>query len=66
MADLRFPDITVSRRHALVSVTDQGAYITDVGSANGTAVNGQRVVTAPLHEGDVVSFGLLATRVVVD
>lgn len=65
-ADLRFPHTTVSRRHALVSVTEQGVYITDVGSANGTAVNGQPVVTAPLREGDVVSFGLLAARVVLD
>jgi FHA domain/Domain of unknown function (DUF1707) len=66
MADLRFPHMTVSRRHALVSVTEEGAYITDVGSANGTAVNGQPVVTAPLREGDVVTFGLLAARVVRD
>jgi pSer/pThr/pTyr-binding forkhead associated (FHA) protein len=65
-ADLRFPHLTVSRRHALVSLTEEGAYVTDLGSANGTAVNGQPVVSAPLREGDVVSFGLLAARVVRD
>ena len=36
-------DSWVSRRHATLEVTEEGVYITDHGSANGTFVNGKRV-----------------------
>jgi pSer/pThr/pTyr-binding forkhead associated (FHA) protein/predicted Ser/Thr protein kinase len=52
-------DSEMSRRHALLSRgTDRGLVIEDVGSANGTFVNGERI-TAPraLEAGDVITVG---------
>ena len=51
-------DLRVSRRHAeLVRNADGTQDLLDVGSANGTFVNGQRVKSARLGEGDVVGIG---------
>jgi len=48
----------ISRRHARARLTQSGVFIEDLGSTNGTFVNGRRV-TAPLlaQPGDVVSLG---------
>lgn len=46
----------VSRRHAMLTVTEAGATIRDLRSANGTFVNGHRVAEARLVEGDTVQF----------
>ncbi len=58
-ADLRLADTGVSRLHAEVRPSDDGAgtVITDLGSTNGTTVNGHRVSTAELHDGDRVVVG---------
>jgi pSer/pThr/pTyr-binding forkhead associated (FHA) protein len=49
---------SVSRRHARVSVGGTDAVIEDLGSRNGTFVNGQRVdVPIKLHDGDVIGIG---------
>ena len=51
-------DTGVSRRHARLDRQAGGGYaITDLGSLNGTFVNGLRVRTAPLGEGDRVQIG---------
>jgi ABC-type multidrug transport system ATPase subunit/pSer/pThr/pTyr-binding forkhead associated (FHA) protein len=50
-------DLLVSRRHAELQVGDDGIEIVDVGSANGTFVNGQRVTRQRLGDGDVVAIG---------
>ncbi|MGH2805727.1 MAG: FHA domain-containing protein [Actinomycetota bacterium] len=57
-ADLEIEDTTVSRRHAAFRPTDEGVEIEDLGSTNGTFVNGARV-TSPtvLQPGDFVSIG---------
>ncbi|MGE0396943.1 MAG: ATP-binding protein [Kofleriaceae bacterium] len=48
----------VSRRHARISIGDQGFQIEDLGSANGTFLNGVRVTSAtPLRVGDHVQIG---------
>jgi len=50
-------DVTVSRRHAEIRA-DAGRYvISDVGSLNGTYVNGSRVDSVELAEGDQVQIG---------
>jgi serine/threonine protein kinase len=52
-------DIEISRRHALVSRTPSGQYlIEDLGSTNGTSVNG-RIISAPepLAVGDTIEVG---------
>jgi hypothetical protein len=50
-------DSTVSRRHARIHVADGGYRVEDLGSSNGTFVNGGRVTDAPLRPGDEVSIG---------
>ena len=52
----------VSRRHALLSSRPDGWWIQDLGSANGTFVNGERVSRAPLITGDIVHFADAAYR----
>ncbi len=51
------PDLTVSAHHAVLDRLDGAFVITDLGSANGTFVNGQRVQRAWVNENDVVSVG---------
>jgi pSer/pThr/pTyr-binding forkhead associated (FHA) protein len=50
-------DVTVSRRHALISRGDNGFMIEDEGSLNGTYVNRRRVESAELEDGDEVQIG---------
>jgi hypothetical protein len=50
-------DPEVSSRHAMLTVTPQGFFLRDLGSANGTWVNGQRVQEAELHAGDAITMG---------
>ena len=56
-ADIVLEDQTVSRRHAIVFVTDESVRILDDRSANGTFVNGRPVTDAELADGDVVRVG---------
>ena len=51
------PDVLASRHHATLVPTDTGTEIRDNRSINGTFVNGSRVETAVLHEGDTVTIG---------
>ena len=49
---------SISRRHALIRIGADGGSIRDLGSANGTFVNGRRAEeTTPLSPGDEVKFG---------
>lgn len=57
-AGIRVEDRTISRRHATVSVRDGRVFVTDLGSQNGTAVNGLRIrKETALKDGDEVRFG---------
>jgi hypothetical protein len=57
-ADIRFDDATVSRRHALVVLTDDGEVrALDDRSLNGLFVNGERVEWAALGDGDELEIG---------
>jgi hypothetical protein len=57
-AALRIESGAVSRRHAIVTVTDGGASIEDLASKNGTFVNGERVRgVRPLSDGDEIRLG---------
>ena len=42
-ADLVVVDPTVSKRHARLTVTDDGVTVEDLGSTNGTVINGERI-----------------------
>lgn len=52
------PDANASRRHAAFVRLDDGWAIRDLGSTNGTRVNGALVKHARLRDGDVIDIGL--------
>ncbi len=55
--DLRLDDANASRRHAEVRRIGDGYSLVDLGSTNGTEVNGQRIQETALMSGDVISVG---------
>lgn len=56
--DIQIQDINASRRHAEITQQPQGAWvITDVGSTNGTLVNGRAIASVVLQPGDYVTMG---------
>ena len=55
--DIVIQDVLASRHHAFLTQTPLGTEIRDAHSVNGTFVNGVRVGSAVLTEGDVVTIG---------
>ncbi|WP_427917826.1 FHA domain-containing protein [Streptomyces sp. cg40] len=65
--DLVVDDLIVSRRHAELRAMPDGTYeIVDLGSHNGTYLNGQPVTRAPMGPGDIVGIGHSAFCLVGD
>ena len=56
-ASFRLPDTSVSRRHIDIYFDGQVAVMHDLGSTNGTSVNGSTVQTWQLADGDVIRVG---------
>jgi FHA domain-containing protein len=56
-ADIVVGDLRVSRRHACIALQGETYVILDLGSRNGTIVNGQKVRSAELSDGDVIHLG---------
>jgi len=56
-ADLCLDDEQVSRLHVQITRTGETFTVADLGSTNGTLVNGQRVSRAPLRDGDRIQIG---------
>ena len=54
--DLALPNVSVSRKHARV-VVDRGVVLEDLGTHNGTRVNGRRIERVELATGDRVQIG---------
>lgn len=54
---IQLEDISVSGRHAEIAVVAGNCYLKDLGSTNGTIVNGQPVTEAKLRAGDRIRFG---------
>jgi pSer/pThr/pTyr-binding forkhead associated (FHA) protein len=54
----------VSRRHAKISAIDSQVVIEDLGSTNGTFVNGEKVQKVPLKEGDRILIGTSIIKLV--
>lgn len=61
--DLPLSDEYLSNRHARVYERDGRLFVEDMGSTNGTYVNGQRVYASALHGGDVIGVGRLSVEV---
>ncbi|MBL7261670.1 FhaA domain-containing protein [Paractinoplanes lichenicola] len=54
---VRLRDPGVSRRHLILETTDDRITLTDLGSHNGTRVNGHPVAAVDLRPGDVIEIG---------
>jgi pSer/pThr/pTyr-binding forkhead associated (FHA) protein len=63
-ADIQLPDKTISRRHASVRIEGETAVVEDLGSRNGTYVNGDRLEDPRrLREGDSLQMGATVIEV---
>ena len=56
-AVIAIPEATLSRQHAVIELLDGEIWIEDLGSSNGTRVNGQRVRRQRLTAGDDITLG---------
>ena len=64
-ADVTLRASGVSRKHARLTVSiDADVELVDLGSRNGTFVNGQRIDSVSLRDGDELRFGEAVVRVV--
>ena len=59
-ADLVLSEPTISRAHAAIGYESGEFFVQDLGSTNGTGVNGQREPRTSLQNGDQVQLGKLA------
>lgn len=62
---VRLSSTRVSRHHAEVFIDEDSWFLRDLGSANGTWLNGERVVTAPLRQDNQVQCGKEGPTVVL-
>lgn len=62
-ADMVVAEATISRAHAAIGYDDTGFYVEDLGSTNGTLVNGSRVERHALKRGDQIQIGRLVLEV---
>jgi hypothetical protein len=61
--DITLGDPDVSRRHAEIQISNGDIVINDLGSTNGTFVNGERIdQPRPLRDGDEVRIGAVVWR----
>jgi pSer/pThr/pTyr-binding forkhead associated (FHA) protein len=58
----------VSRLHAALKIHHNRVTIMDLGSSNGTRVNGQKIVPHvdyPINQGDIIALGKLKIQVIL-
>ena len=58
-ADLALAEATISRAHAVVGFDEEGFFVEDLGSTNGTMVNGAPVARQRLKHDDEIQMGKL-------
>lgn len=61
-ADLAVAEPTISRQHAAIAWDGTGYVLEDLGSTNGTRVNGRKATRARLLAGDEIELGRLQLR----
>jgi pSer/pThr/pTyr-binding forkhead associated (FHA) protein len=59
-----FADASVSTHHARITTLFNASYIEDLGSTNGTYINGKKAQKHTLHDGDTVLLGEQLIRIV--
>jgi pSer/pThr/pTyr-binding forkhead associated (FHA) protein len=62
-ADLVLAEATISRAHASIGFDGRGFFVQDLGSTNGTLVNGARADRQSLKDGDELRMGRLVIGV---
>ncbi|HJK89520.1 MAG TPA: DUF4388 domain-containing protein [Polyangiaceae bacterium LLY-WYZ-15_(1-7)] len=62
--DMVLVEDMVSRRHAKITVTGGQIFIQDLGSTNGSFVNGEKIKRARLNEGDRILIGTSIIKVI--
>lgn len=65
--DIYIPFIQVSRKHAIISPENNGLAIADMGSTNGTYINGKKIsanITTRCKINDVVTFADISYKVI--
>ena len=65
-AELRFEDPAMSKEHAALEFTGGGYRVRDLGSSNGTRLNGAEVRLAELKHGDRLQLGEHVLQLVVE
>ncbi len=63
---IQIKDRTLSKQHVKFFRTRYGYYVVDVGSRNGTAVNGSKISEHLLHPGDRIVMGKIKVRWIGD
>ena len=64
--DIHIKDSTVSSHHAKIVSYFDASYIEDLGSTNGTFVNGKKIQKHILNPGDVISVGTHSLKVEIE
>jgi pSer/pThr/pTyr-binding forkhead associated (FHA) protein len=60
-------DAGISRMHAELRIAEDGVYVVDLDSSNGTIVNGKRITAQepePINHGDILQLGRLRLQVI--
>jgi pSer/pThr/pTyr-binding forkhead associated (FHA) protein len=65
-ADLVLSESTISRTHAVFGYEEGRLYLQDLGSTNGTLLNGVRQVRGFLSDGDEIHMGKLVLRIRIE
>jgi len=64
--DITINNLAVSRYHALIYHKNGRILIKDLGSANGTYLNGVKLVESNLHVGDIISIGKYVIKIYIE
>ncbi len=59
-----FANTSVSAHHAKITTLFNATYIEDLGSTNGTIINGKKIIKHTLHDGDTVFLGEQPIKIV--
>ena len=62
-ADVVLAEPTISRAHAAIGFEEDAFFVQDLGSTNGTLVNGTREQRSRLKDGDEIQMGKLILRI---
>lgn len=63
---LRIPTKDISRQHCVLQMQDKALVVKDLGSSNGTFINGKRIAEAELKAGDRLRVGPVTFVVQID